>query len=359
MDQTLEFLKELTDLNAIPGQEHQCRDYMKKIMKDDADEIFQDNIGSLVAKKVGAENGPKIVIAGHMDEVGFIVHYIDDKGFVKFSPAGGWWGQVMLAQQVNITTRSGKEIRGVIGSTPPHILTPEQRQKPVDIKEMYIDLGVASKEEAEGLGIRPGDMITPYIEFHAMSNEKFLMAKAWDNRIGCAVAIQVLKNLAGQKHENIYYGVGTVQEEVGCRGAQTAAQLINPDIVFALDVGLSGDVPGITNQIQAKMGKGPTITLMDGGLVGHKELREFVLDIAEELEIPVQFDVLMGGGTDAATMHRAHNGAPAMSVGIPSRYIHSHTSMIHRDDYENTVKLMTEVVKRLDANAVANITFGA
>ena len=292
-----------------------------------------------------------------MDEVGFMVRQIDDNGYIKFVTLGGWWGQVMLAQQVTITTHSGKTYHGVIGSIPPHILTPEARQKPMDIKDMYIDLGVDSKEEVEALGIRPGDMITPYIEFRTMANEKYLLAKAWDNRIGCAVAVEVLNNLKEEKHPNIVYGVGTVQEEVGCRGASTTSQMINPAIVFALDVGLAGDVPGVTNQIQAKMGKGPIITLIDGGLVGHKALRDFVIEVAEELNIPYQFDVTPGGATDAAKMHLAHDGAPAMSVGIASRYIHSHTSMIHRDDYENTVKLMTEVVKRLDKETVHKITF--
>jgi len=355
MDNTLKFLKEITDLNGIPGQEKAVRDFMKDKMMSAADEVSQDNLGSVIGKKVGLENGPRILIAGHMDEVGFIVHYFDDKGFIKFTPLGGWWNQVMLAQQVTITTKSGKKYHGIIGSTPPHILTPEIRQKPVEIKDMYIDIGVSNKEEAESLGIRPGDMITPYIEFVPMANDKFLVAKAWDNRIGCAVAIEVLNNLKEVNHPNIYYGVGTAQEEVGCRGAITVSQVINPHISFALDVGLAGDMPGVTNEIQAKMGKGPIITLADAGLVGHRALREFVTEVADELKIPYQFDVLMVGATDAAKMHVAHDGAPSMSVGIPSRYIHSHTSMIHRDDYENTVLLMTELVKRLDKETVERI----
>ena len=142
LDQTLTFLKEITDANAVPGQERQAREVMKKYIGDSADEIYQDNIGSLIAKKVGEEDGPKILIAGHMDEVGFMVRQIDDNGYIKFVTLGGWWGQVMLAQQVTITTNSGKTYHGVIGSIPPHILSAEARQKPMDIKDMYIDLGV-------------------------------------------------------------------------------------------------------------------------------------------------------------------------------------------------------------------------
>jgi len=356
MDQQLQFLKELTDLNGIPGQEHTVAKYMKEAVKAVADEVVSDNLGSVIAKKVGDENGPRIMVAGHLDEVGFIVHYIDDNGFVKFNPVGGWWGQVMLAQQVQITTRKGI-IRGVIGSTPPHVLTPEARQKPVDIKEMYIDLGTDSKEETLATGIRPGDMITPYIEFHQMANPKYLVAKAWDNRIGTAVAIEALNQLQGLNHPNIYYGVGTVQEEVGCRGAQTTSTMINPDIAIAVDVGLSGGTPGVSAQIQAKMGKGPILLMQDGGLIGHRDLRDYIIDVCEELEIPYQLDVLGGGATDAARMHLVHDGAPAISLCIPSRYIHSHTSMIHRDDYDNTVKLVVELMKRLDRATVNQITF--
>ncbi|MGL4336562.1 MAG: M42 family metallopeptidase [Turicibacter sp.] len=358
LDQTLTFLKELTDANAVPGQEKEARLVMKKYVEDSADKVYQDHIGSLIAEKVGLEGGPKVIIAGHMDEVGFMVKFIEDKGFIRFQTLGGWWSQVMLAQQVTVTTSTGKTYHGVIGSTPPHILSPEARSKVVDIKEMYIDLGVESKEEVEKLGIRPGDMITPYIEFKQMANEKFLLAKAWDNRVGCAIAVDVLRKLKEESHPNIVYGVGTVQEEVGCRGARTVAQLINPAIAFAADVGIAGDVPGVgANSVQAKMGKGPIITLMDAGLVGHKGLRDFVISVADELNIPYQFDTMPGGGTDAGPMHLAHEGCPAMSIGIASRYIHSHTSMIHRDDYDYAVKLLVEVTKRLDQETVNKIIF--
>ena len=356
MDNTLKYLKEITDANGIPGDEGSVRKLFRTYAKDASDDILQDKLGSIVAKKVGLAGGPKIAIAGHLDEVGFMVHYIDDKGFIKFKPVGGWWSQVLLSQQMVITTDQGKEIHGIIGSTPPHALTPEQRKKLVEIDDMFIDIGVANKEEAENAGIKPGDMITPYMTFKEMTNPKYLLAKAWDNRIGCAMAIDVLKNLKNTEHPNEYYGIGTVQEEVGLRGATTVGNMINPDIVIAADVGLDGSTPG-SEKIKSVLGKGPIITLMDGGLIGHKALRKYMVDLAKELEIPVQFDVLMGGGTDAGTMHKAHDGAAAMSFGIPSRYIHSNGSMIHRDDYENGVKLLTEFVKRFDARALEAILY--
>ena len=358
MDETVLMLKELTDANGVPGNERQSREVMKKYIAPYADSVETDGLGSLIAKKEGLAGGPKIMVAGHLDEVGFMISQIDDKGFLKFEPLGGWWSQVMLAQRVTITTRSGKEVTGVIGSKPPHILSLEARKKPVEIKDMFVDIGASSREEAKEWGVAPGDMVTPYFEFTVMNNEKLLMAKAWDNRIGCAIAIDVLKNLKGQDHPNIVYGVGTVQEEVGLRGAKTATAKIQPDIGFAVDVGVAGDTPGITAQEStSKMGDGPQILLFDASMVSHRGLRELVVDTAEEAGIPYQFETIAGGGTDAGSIHLTANGVPSLSIGVATRYIHSHAGILHRDDYENAVKLIVEVIKKLDKDTVARITF--
>ncbi|MBN8191723.1 M42 family metallopeptidase [Bacillus sp. NTK074B] len=357
LDETLTMLKDLTDAKGVPGNEREVRDVMKKYIEPFADEVTTDNLGSLIAKKVGDENGPKIMVAGHLDEVGFMITQIDSKGFLRFQTVGGWWSQVMLAQRVTIVTSTG-EVTGVIGSKPPHILPPEARKKPVDIKDMFIDIGASSREEVQEWGVKPGDMVVPHFEFTVMNNEKMLLAKAWDNRIGCAIAIDVLRNLKDEKHPNIVYGVGTVQEEVGLRGARTAAAKIQPDIGFGVDVGIAGDTPGVSDkEASSKMGEGPQIILYDASMVSHKGLRDFVTDTADEHNIPYQFDAIAGGGTDSGAIHLTANGVPALSITIATRYIHSHAAMLHRDDYENTVKLITEVIKKLDKETVANITF--
>src|SRR5690554_85534 len=200
-DETMTFLIELTDANGVPGNEREPRQVMRKYLEPYADEIAYDNLGSIIGVLKGEENGPRIMVTGHLDEIGFMVTKITKKGFLKFQTLGGWWNQVMLAQQVTITNSKGDTYHGVIGSKPPHILKAEERKKPVDIKDMYIDLGVSSKEEVEKLGIKPGDMVTPYIEFRTMGNDKYLLAKAWDNRIGCAIATDVLKELKKEKHK--------------------------------------------------------------------------------------------------------------------------------------------------------------
>lgn len=357
LDETLTMLKDLTDAKGIPGNEREVRQVMKSYIEPFADEVTTDRLGSLIAKKTGAENGPKIMIAGHLDEVGFMVTQITDKGFIRFQTVGGWWAQVMLAQRVTIVTKKG-EITGVIGSKPPHILSPEARKKSVEIKDMFIDIGASSREEALEWGVLPGDMIVPHFEFTVMNNEKFLLAKAWDNRIGCAIAIDVLRNLQNTDHPNIVYGVGTVQEEVGLRGAKTSAHTIQPDIAFGVDVGIAGDTPGISEkEAQSKMGKGPQIIVYDASMVSHKGLRDAVVATAEEAGIPYQFDAIAGGGTDSGAIHLTANGVPALSITIATRYIHTHAAMPHRDDYENAVKLITEVIKKLDRKTVDEITY--
>lgn len=353
----LDLLKKISEVNGISGHEKSVR----KLMEDEfltvvnKDDISYDGLGSIIAKKVGKVDGPRIMIAGHMDEVGMIVTKITDEGFLRFQTIGGWWSQVMLAQQMTITTIDGKTYRGVVGSKPPHILSPDDLKNPAKIEDMFIDLGVKDKTEVEKLGIKVGDMISPAIDFQVMANEKYLLGKAWDNRIGCAIVIEVLKQLKDINHPNVVYGVGTVQEEVGLRGARTASNLVNPEISIAIDTGIAKDLPG--TDMSVKIGKGPLILLYDGALIGHVGLREEVVKIAETLNIPFQYDYLKRGGTDAGAMHLSHSGSPALSFCIATRYIHSHTSIIHKDDFDNAVKLIVEVIKKLDRASVDKITY--
>ncbi len=347
-DETVTMLKDLTDAKGIAGHEKEAREVMEKYISPYADEVYTDHLGSLIASKKGNSEGPKVMVAGHLDEVGFMVTRIDSDGFIYFQTIGGWWNQVMLAQRVTIMSNDG-DITGIIGSKPPHILSAEARNKPVDIKDMFIDIGASSKEEAEKFGVKPGDSVVPYFEFTQMKNEKMLLAKAFDNRIGCAIAIDVLKGLKDADHPNTVYGVGTVQEEVGLRGARTSAHMIEPDIAFGVDVGIAGDTPGVSDkEADSKLGDGPQIILYDASMVSHKGLRDLVVKTAEENEIPFQYSSMAGGGTDSGAIHLTHNGVPALSITIATRYIHSNAAMLHRDDFDNAVKLIIEVIKNFD-----------
>jgi len=345
-----------TEANGIPGHEKKIRKMMITELEPVVDEFLYDRLGSVIAKKSGSSDGPKIMLAGHMDEVGFIVTKIEDDGFIRVQVIGGFWSQVVLAQLVTITTRTGDVYYGVTGSKPPQLLTPDEKNKAFDIKDLFIDIGVKDKAKVEQLGIKPGDQVTPYAQFRVMADKKYLLAKAWDDRIGCLIGIEVAKTLHQTEHPNDLYVVGTVQEEVGCRGAVTASNLINPDIAIALDVGIANDVPGGDKIVQ--MGEGPVIMVYDSGLVGHPGLREWLIKTAEENNIPYQLGHMFRGETDSSRMQLAHDGAPAVSLCIPSRYIHAHTSMIHRDDFDNCVKLIVAVVKELDKEQVMKITYG-
>ena len=231
---TLQLFKILTELQGAPGFEHRIRTFMKSELEKYTDEIIQDRLGSIFGVKRGKDTGPKVMVAGHMDEVGFMVTSISEKGLVNIQPLGGWWSQVLLAQRMQIMTDRGPVI-GVIGSIPPHLLDDSKRNKPMEIKNMFLDIGADDRDDAINIGIKPGQQIVPICPFTPMANPKKILAKAWDNRYGCGLAIELLKELKDESLPNTLYSGATVQEEVGLRGAQTAANMIQPDIFYALD----------------------------------------------------------------------------------------------------------------------------
>jgi endoglucanase len=354
MDETLRMMRELTEAPGVPGQEEAVRRVMRRYLEP-IGEIQTDNLGGIACRKEGKSDGPKIMLAGHLDEIGFMVTRITDEGYLKFQTLGGWWDQVMLAQRVEVYTRKGPII-GIIGSKPPHILEPEERKKMMEKKSMFIDIGGSSRAEVESWGVRPGDPVVPICPFTVMRNEKFLMAKAWDNRFGCALAIEIVRQLQGEAHPNVVYAVGNVQEEVGLRGATTMTNLLAPDIGFAFDTGIAGDTPGVDpDSASSVLGKGPVMLLYDATMVPHTGLRNLVMDTAEAENIPLQFDRMGMGGTDAGRIHIYGAGVPSLVIGVPVRYIHSHAAILHIDDFTNAAKLLVAIVKRLDAETVQQL----
>ena len=352
MDRTLDFLKELVDAHGVPGFEDDVAKVMQKHMKG-VGEFSKDRLGSFICEKKGDSKGPKVMLAGHLDEVGFMVRSITKEGFIKFLALGGWWGHVVLGQRLIIRTRKG-DILGVVGSKPPHELREEDRKRVIEIKDMYIDVGAASDWDVQKkLDIRPGDPIVPDSAFAVMANPNLLLAKAWDNRIGCALAAETARRLVGQKHPNTVYAVATVQEEVGLRGAKTSASKIRPDVGIALDVGIAHDTPGTEGD--EKLGGGPLIVIYDASSIPNRRLRDLVIDTAKANKIPLQFEAVERGGTDAGRIHLSGEGVPTLSMGVAARYIHSHISIIDRRDYEATVKLLVAVVKQLDRKTVAGL----
>lgn len=341
----LVMLEKMGNVNGIPGNEKQVSKLMRSYLEQSVDTIEYDNLGSLIGIKKGKANGPKIMLAGHMDEVGFIVSKIDDKGFISLLPVGGWWGHVILSQGLIITTRDGKEVYGVIGSRAPHGLPAEVRNKVLEIKDVFLDLGVKNKEEVLELGVQIGDMVTPDTKFRVMNNENYLMSKAWDNRAGACVVIDVMNKIKDLDLDATVYGVGTTQEEVGLRGAGTAANKIQPDIAFGIDVTLATDMPN-EKPNGVDLGVGVVLSLMDASVLAHRGLVQEMETICKDLGLSFTHDMMVAGGTDTGAIHKAGSGAIAMTLSIPSRYIHSHRSLIHRKDYADTVAVLVEFIKR-------------
>ena len=352
MDRTQQFLRDLVEAHGAPGFESDVGDVMRRHLKG-IGTFTRDRLGSFICEKKGSAESPRVMLAGHLDEVGFMVKSVTKEGYIKFLPLGGWWGHVVLAQRLIIKTRKG-DVLGVVGSKPPHELRDEDRKKVLEIRDMYIDVGATSDFDVRRkLDIRPGDPIVPDSSFAVMANPNLLLAKAWDNRIGCALAAETARRLKGSPHPNTLLCVATAQEEVGLRGAQTSTFKVKPDVGFALDVGIAHDTPGTEGD--EKLGGGPLVVIYDATAIPNRGLLDLVVDTAKKLDLPLQFESVERGGTDAGRMHMFGEGVPCISMGIPARYIHSHVSIIDRRDFERTVKLLVALVRRLDRRTVEGL----
>ncbi len=355
MDETEKLLKTLTEAAGVAGYESEVRGIIRQYFESFG-EIISDKIGSLICRKSGTAAEPRIVLAGHMDEIGFMVKHITKEGFVRFTPLGGWWDQVLLAQRVVVKTNKG-DVVGTIGAKPPHLLTEEERKKTVEKKEMYIDIGATSQAEVEEAGVRIGDPIVPLSQFTVMANSKTYLAKAFDDRVGCALIISALQRLAGEKHPNTVFGVATVQEEVGARGAITSVEVTNPDVAIILEVEIAGDVPGIKPEESAvKLGGGPAMLAYDARMIPNLKLRDLVIDTAGRLAIPLQISAMEGGATDGGPIHLHKSGVPTVVLAVPTRHIHSHSAILRRDDFDRTLDLVVAVVQKLDGKTVSGLT---
>lgn len=352
MDSTKELLKALTEAHGVPGYEAPVRSIIRQYLEPFG-AISQDKLGSIICNKIGQHEAPRVMLAGHMDEIGLMVRHITKEGFLKFIPLGGWFDQVLLGQRVMVQTRQG-DIPGIIGAKPPHMLSADERNKVVQKKDMYIDIGVSSKEEVEKIGVRLGDPVVPRADFVELANGKTYMSKAFDDRIGTALIISVFEKLQEREHPNSVYGVATVQEEVGLRGATTSVRAIDPDVAIVLESDIAGDVPGIKEEESSvKLGAGPSVLIYDARMIPNLKFRDMVMDVAADLEIPIQMSAITGGATDGGAIHLHKTGVPTVVIGVPTRHVHSDSSIIHRDDYDRTVKLLVALLMRLDSATVS------
>lgn len=339
-------LEELTQAPGAPGHEHAVRKIMEREIKKYTPEVVSDSLGGVFGVKKGKEDGPRVLVAGHMDEVSFMVTRISKEGFLSFTSLGGWWSQVLLSQPFEVYTTSGKAIHGVIGSKPPHNLSPEERTKVYPMDKMFLDIGARSEEEVRSWGVREGCVMIPYSPYRELEGDHRLLSKAFDNRLGCAMSLEVLKELHKEDLPNVLIAGATTQEEVGLRGAQTSAVLTEPDAFFAIDVGPAGDTPGVKDGF-GHLGKGVLIRILDRSMITQPLMRDYLLDTAESLGIPYQTFVSQGG-TDAGKVHLSGKGVPSAAIGVCGRYIHSHTTIVDREDIEALKLFATELVRRFD-----------
>ncbi|WP_193212457.1 M20/M25/M40 family metallo-hydrolase [Luteolibacter marinus] len=351
----ISLLQELTEAHSVPGHEDEVRAIFVDELGE-CGELTTDRSGGVFCEFDG--EGPRVVVAGHMDEVGFLVQNITQDGFLQFVTVGGWWEHVLLSQRVEVRTRSGDKIIGVVTSRPPHFLTPEQRRMVISLDQMFIDIGASSRTEAEQeFGVALGDPIAPWSPFTLMKREDWYMAKAFDNRVGMAGAIQAGQILAGQDLPNRLIVGGTVQEEVGLRGARTAAFHTRPDVAIILEGPPADDTPGFNRaDSQGRIGGGVQIRRFDPSAIMNPRLADLTIQTAIDEGIPHQVTVRRGGGTDAGSFHLAGEGVPSIVLGVPARYIHSHNSVIDVNDYLHMVSLAEALVRRLDESTVRGLT---
>ena len=340
----MDLLKKLCETPGISGYEERIQKVIRKELEKVTDEVKVDKLGNVIgikkAKKTSGKSSPKkVMIAAHMDEIGFMVRFIDKEGFLRFVPVGGFDPKTLIAQRVVVHGR--KDIGGVIGSKPIHILEEEERKKVPKIKDLFIDVGL-KKDEVSKI-VKPGDFVTLDRNFKEL-NDQIITAKALDDRAGVYVMIESLKRV--KDWEIDIYAVATVQEEVGLRGAIVSSFSVDPDAGIALDVTIASDLPGAKEEERVtNLGEGTAISLMDSHTISNKKLVDFLRNIAEDNKIKYQTDILLGGGTDAGAIQRSKSGVPVCTVSIPTRYIHSVVEMCNKEDIENSIKLMVKFLE--------------
>ena len=333
-------LKELSEAFGVSGHEEAVRQIIFDAVRDDVDEYEVDSIGNLITLKRGTgESSLKVMVAAHTDEIGLMVTHIEDNGRLRFAKVGGIDDRILLAKAVYI---GDKKVPGVIGVKPIHLQEKKERDQVIKYDKLTIDIGATSKAEAEKL-VKIGDYVAFATSFADLGPT--VKGKAFDDRAGCAVLVEIIK---GGPYPFDLYGVFTVQEEVGLRGAQVAAYAIEPDVAFVLEGTICDDMPKKKDvSPTTELGKGPAITVMDRSFVADRRLVQLLVDTAEELGISYQFKQPLMGGTDAGAIHKTRTGVPSAVVSVPARYIHSPVCVLSKSDFENTVRLMQETLRRL------------
>ncbi len=344
---------DLVNLPGAPSFEKHVKHYMKKEIKKYTDDIIEDRLGSIFGVLNRDSKGPRVMLAGHMDEVGGMVTGITDEGLVKMIPLGGMKGDVYLSQHMIIYTDDLEEIPGVTASTPPHLSKGKKEEKAMKFDDLLLDIGADNKDHAKELGVKVGQQVISKNDIVTTKDGKKIISKAWDNRFGCGVALEALEILHKEDLPCSLYAGATVQEEVGLRGAQTAAGLVKPDIFLAVDGSPAADAFG-GDEISGKLNEGFLVRFYDPSAIMHRGIKKHIEALAKEKNIKFQY-YQSKGGTDAARIQLNDEGVIVATIGMPARYIHSNTSMIHEEDYKAVRDMVVELIRSFNKETYETI----
>ena len=340
-----ELLRELVETPGVSGDEHRIREKIREEVKESSDSVETDNMGNLIARKGSGDK--TLMIAVHMDQIGLTVQTVDDNGFIRFSKVGGVTTQSLMNQRVTIHAED-EDVTGVIGMKPPHLMDKEKMEDLPDEEQLFIDIGAENDEEVDEAGIRVGDYITFEREFSELQ-EDYVTSLAMDNRVGCAAGIEALKRFDEDYELAVVF---STQEEVGLKGAKTAAFRIDPDVALAVDVSIAGDVPGIDAQeSDLEVGEGVEITMVQSkgrGLITPETVKDWLRGTAEDKDHDYQPGVWGGGATDAAKIYLVREGIPTGSIGVPLRNMHSATEVLKLSDLEDTVDYLEDTFATME-----------
>ncbi len=352
-DRTEALLHELSDAPGPPGYEEAVRAIMVREMKPLSDQLSYDGLGSVIARQ-GA-SGPRIMLDAHMDELGGVIRRTTKDGFLSMQMLGGWLDQALPDQRWIIIGSKGP-VRAVTGIRDVHVVPPAERERVFSRDTLYLDVGARSADEVAAMGIGPGDPVVPDSPFQVLNGTQRYLGKAWDDRVGCAVLIEAMRRLKASGHPNQVFFAATTQEEVGLRGAHSAADVIKPDIGIAIEGGITGDSPGRNpEETQARLGAGPGLFLYDSSALPNRRLTALTKATAVAKGLPLQLDLVQGYGDDSAEIQKSTGGAPTINLVVPARYTHAHNGVIDRADFDRMVDLVVGLIQKLDASTVARV----
>ncbi len=352
-DPTVQLLQRLSDAPGPPGAEDAVRSIMVQQMRPlTTAPLRYDGMGSVIAQL--GSMGPRIMIDAHMDELGGMVRRIGPNGQLTMQMLGGWLDQALVDQRWIILGSKGP-VEAVTGIRDIHVITPNERTQVIPRESIFLDIGAKNPAEAAAMGIEPGDPVVPDSPFVVMNGSQNYLGKAWDDRIGCAVLVQAMQRMAKLPHANQLFFVATTQEEIGLRGARTAANVVKPDLGLAIEGGIANDQGGRPEETQAHLGGGPGIFLYDSSAIPNRRLVRFVEDMAKSGGITLQLDLVQGYGDDSAEMQESGAGAPTLNFVVPVRYTHAHNGIVNRGDFDKTVDLMVDLLQKLDGATVDRI----